>query len=1294
MRRRTFLKILGVSVSGFGPDVMRGLAVDTGHDSELSNPNDSVGEDGLFLFATASDGTIDQWDGRKTPAGILLRWIERDGLGFPDFGYDVYRASLPNNPNIVPFDAALATALRQRQPYSYRGELTISSSSSITSVPTAGQYALQLTKESNSIHIDFSGSAWYVRVTAASASVSAPLGATLYGGGAFKKHVFSTQVEAIEWSTLGGYQLQVYGSGTLIGLQYRLVGAAGEWRHLYHLTLPVAYGVQPCNPGDQPPKCTGPDAQEAKGRLSAVSGAWEARYCRVFCDMYPTLRALATGEPQPKPSDGEPDDSVVQIAPADAVRIAALDPHVARMLGLAWDDAVPLDGQLYAYKVIGRWKCETTTVRASSLRPEALAGEHGILLEWAAGALTFVQDRLVIRLTKGQGVRFNFPRKICQATLCIPENPNIGWNARDENGNLIATGSLRTSPDFTKIWRIIPVHRDDIVITAPGMRRFDIVGPGEFTITALAWETTPFIERTAILPGIAARPNPAPATPSGLMALVRQSSGAAVPNEAALDWDLPVSTGGEHLPDSAVFYQIGAAQISTTPDTSQPSPPQFNPRAHLPNPPEPILVPAEVGAVPRPRVLNVYAGLTEGWWCWWVRGMDIFGRVSAPSAPFVAKVEDIASPPAPMKVFGEYAQANLPGGNPLVALSTFSHAWLKTHNDTSGIFVVWEWTPELEARCPDVDGFRLYIRRPVLNSNTSNDSAVSTYEGAPWGSPIAHLGPTAIRYSGHTTLTAPRPGGTIEVNTDIAVPADTDPFQVRTGGVLTWSSQRLPVVDRSGNKFICKGGATEGPPPGTAVSWYPGYAFVVADSNFGPQPNAAQPVAHAQVTVRSVRRWGNRERESVPALPVLITAIDPTPPDTPAIRPIATGDYCAELATPPDWYGVSRFTLDWTPTAGMTYMVYRALAEQVMQLDLAACGGSAANHITQIPEDHWPADIKSGSETRKQTIRDDLINLDNQLKTAFGLPGSDPARAEQVEKAYASLHVDAQRVIASQECVLRAYVPRNATPLKPSEVPFVDEFNGNARAHYSYRVASRTPAGLIGTWTDPTPPICCPYRVPPSPPNLQAALADELKVRLRWIASPEPDVVSYRIYRAASEQDAADLRTMEARELVAASPTATPNNGEQLPSVVLDADNKPKPGWLEFVAEATISTQNWFFRVVALNSQGNNSWPSVALVGRSLSPLPAPPTLDAPLWNPSHTEVTLTWTSRDMRLACLVERRRMSKTEWSCASGWLARGQYRFIDTPPMPTERYEYRVRLRDMSGQVNRMFTSVLTP
>jgi hypothetical protein len=201
----------------------------------------------------------------------------------------------------------------------------------------------------------------------------------------------------------------------------------------------------------------------------------------------------------------------------------------------------------------------------------------------------------------------------------------------------------------------------------------------------------------------------------------------------------------------------------------------------------------------------------------------------------------------------------------------------------------------------------------------------------------------------------------------------------------------------------------------------------------------------------------------------------------------------------------------------------------------------------------------------------------------------------------------------------------------------------------------------------------------------QLTLGAEGLVRLQWIASPEPDLARYLLYRTGDEGAAADVRTMSLIARVAPRPTSIPGPGEQLPIAV-----PGKPDWLEF-HDSPAPGAFFFYRLQAEDTAANRSQGSTTFRGRALK---APPS--APVWNDptrNGNTVLLSWTHpSDQHLSCLVERRAAGVARWDSVSGWLPRGQYSFVDTPPTAATASEYRLRVRDELGQVSTDWPIVL--
>lgn len=511
---------------------------------------------------------------------------------------------------------------------------------------------------------------------------------------------------------------------------------------------------------------------------------------------------------------------------------------------------------------------------------------------------------------------------------------------------------------------------------------------------------------------------------------------------------------------------------------------------------------------------------------------------------------------------------------------------------------------------------------------------------------------------------------------------------------------RWAVLYQRQGTFLCAG--VNPPMPGDPITWIPAYLVVIPDNDFGPDlTGTGEPVAYAQVAVRAVRRFKKHPLLSDYSKPGTISGVDCREPEPPTMEEIPSGPFCAQLASRADWYGISRFSLNWDTKPGETYRVYRALNEAVFALDRNTYS-TKAHPFPSDPEGVWPNELYQAiiaDSQRKSIVQSDFTMLENALSGGNG---------EEIRNSYRNLHADTQRLIAGQAAAESAYSLRHGNPLTPHQVPFVDEFDGRPRCHWFYRVTALSSAGVESRKTAPTPPICAPDVVPPSQPQVLMALAHEQGIRLRWLPLCEPDLAFYIIYRAADGAAALDVRTMIEVARVAKNPDATPSAGEKLPSWVTKATNGPVtekveveiPRKLEYCDPAPAGRE-WFYRIVAEDSSGNRSAASAILKGRALRVPPAPPVWRTPqrMPDPHPTKVLLSWSVapvpepdpvdpthtvlKDPRLTCMVERYGGGIDRWVPVSRWLPRGIYTFQDIPPDLSAEWSYRLRVRDHFNQ-----------
>jgi hypothetical protein len=404
------------------------------------------------------------------------------------------------------------------------------------------------------------------------------------------------------------------------------------------------------------------------------------------------------------------------------------------------------------------------------------------------------------------------------------------------------------------------------------------------------------------------------------------------------------------------------------------------------------------------------------------------------------------------------------------------------------------------------------------------------------------------------------------------------------------------------------------------------------------------------------------------------------------------------FATRADATGRSFHTYRWRAANGVKTHIFRAFDDGVFNADWAQRPRSPleASQVEFFPD---PATDARWDASKRQQIAAELNHLNGFAKDAAG--------ASQAMAYYRGLSPDALRVLCGLPGNDTAFVqlttqpldagdPSNANRRGPDDADdfvigdpnnplasatlraFTDSVDGRVLNRYFYRVAYVDAAHNRSDLSVASAPVYVPKTVAPAVPLVQLALADEGKVRLQWMPSTEPDLARYLLYRAGDVNEAADVRTMTLVARITPTPSATPGPGEERPIAVA---GKP---WLEY-GDPAPPGREWFYRLVAVDSSGNHSEASAVLSGRAYKPPPDAPVLAPPAWDAGHTQVMLSWTAADPHLECQVERRKHGRQIWAAVTRWLARGVYSQVDQPPVPTGRFEYRVRGRDVAGQVS---------
>jgi len=456
-------------------------------------------------------------------------------------------------------------------------------------------------------------------------------------------------------------------------------------------------------------------------------------------------------------------------------------------------------------------------------------------------------------------------------------------------------------------------------------------------------------------------------------------------------------------------------------------------------------------------------------------------------------------------------------------------------------------------------------------------------------------------------------------------------------------------------------------------------------------PTLAEPVVYAHVGVsaaddkqhaadlRVVGDWGNRpgnEGRVVSAkIYRVLRALPPQPEDI-----LGRERY---YASPADYHSRSFFTYRWKPQPDMKLHVFRALDDGVFKADWARRQPQTVLDASQL--ELFPSDW---TQATRQAVADEL----NYLNTFIDIEdGMGPAQAAGY---YRQLSDAALRVLAGLPTSQDAFVQVTIKPLDPDDasnadrqgpdtpddfVPdpnhraFIDTLDGRATNRYFYRAAYVDGAHNLGPLGLSSPPVYLPKVVLPRAPSITKVLGGDRQITLKWASNRDPDLAEYRLYRADTEQATRDLRLMT----LVRTEAVPPGNPSSRPDVIT-WDDAPLPAMKTF-----------YYRLVAVDTYGNASLPSVIIAGRAFDDgHPEPPTWNLPVHGAELDEIQLSWSSSIVDLACLVQRSAAQSDDWRNVSGWLARGEYAFADATRQADVTYDYRLRVLDARGRSNKTF------
>ncbi len=455
------------------------------------------------------------------------------------------------------------------------------------------------------------------------------------------------------------------------------------------------------------------------------------------------------------------------------------------------------------------------------------------------------------------------------------------------------------------------------------------------------------------------------------------------------------------------------------------------------------------------------------------------------------------------------------------------------------------------------------------------------------------------------------------------------------------------------------------------------------------EPSLADPVVYAQIGISAADdknhtiddpkwasgRWGGPQRfgnEGAIGSPATICRVWRQKPNPPIPPP----DSERVFATPADYHSHSFYTYRWQPSEHLKTHIMRALDDSLFKVDW-----SQRPRSTDIPSEFFP---DQEIDPRWDALKCDQVT--NELNQLNGFSSNQKTEAMAV---YRGLSNDALRVLAGLPGNEQAFTQITIQPLEPDDPEsanrvgpdnptnfivdpslraYVDTLDGRSRNRYFYRAAYVDGANNRSDLSLSSPPIWLPNVVPPRAPVVTKVLGGERQITLRWASNREPDLSEYRIYRTDTKQATRDLRLM------------TLVHTESVPS----GDPLTRPAEVVWTDESTPGLVTFYYRIVAVDEDGNISSPSRSLAARAFDETPPEVPIVTAEWidiGEGILRSRLSWSSIH---ETLLQRRISATEQWIAIASWMEPGEHIYDDKNAESNQSYDYRLWVRKTTGTI----------
>lgn len=685
----------------------------------------------LGLIGRGTLGGRQRADGSDLEPGIHLRWQISPALGFPQGGFDVYRRDEANDnywqcgafreADVVgaawlPYDPDSATVW---------AELTVQQQAEIVpGCTTAGQINAALFPGRQRIRLSFTNPVRAIRITFRPGTPGVPVVeayADSSSGHALvaRQRAHEDQVEVyadrIDHLVLIGEdmvicELCVISLAVTKDLFWPQIPLNGATPIYLPITHPTWGSPHPHSPDDQ---------AETEARLPlGLSAERQQAYADGFRDeLHPLLYDLVGCDPQRlfRLKNADLDTAATLDWPAlSLLQLLALDPNLARILGLYWHDQPPSDDTYYDYRLIAHYgdapypgfsvdfaALSTGTRYGTTLMHEGLTVVSANPLEaatttWAGNeqpSLHVIHEIPLAPVT----VRLTQPVK--SISLHVVSARPI--TARAFVGTRIAGTWVKLAGEHALLFedsdgidQVLLLPTGDVDLVSVTVRsHLGPIGDVTYDVFHLRSNTTetfssPELEAPQVTP-----------VPTGF-----DPTGQLLTATSRVDLRWPVSDPGGHYlrHEAEVFYQIQRSDLAADGQTVL--------GTAVLNEHAPALIASRtLSGAGRPYYAD--EAVPEGLYDYALRGIDVFGVLGDWGPAAHVEVRDRRAPPPPQAVQATYLDAADPW------LSEADRAWATDHGN--GVRLTWQWPGAFALQAPDLSAaraeFRVYAELGAFN---------------------------------------------------------------------------------------------------------------------------------------------------------------------------------------------------------------------------------------------------------------------------------------------------------------------------------------------------------------------------------------------------------------------------------------------------------------------------------------------------------------------------------------------------------------------------------------------------